>query len=88
MPTNAPRAILVDHVMNFSVPAVDVDRFPRLLGDGPQASRTGDLNTLRIARSSDVGPVPRQVLTRAEGLFGGLFSLTLGDELTRRQVPE
>lgn len=36
----------------------------------------------------DVGPVLRQLLTRTEDLFGGLFNLTLYDKLVRGQVPE
>jgi hypothetical protein len=36
----------------------------------------------------DVGLVLRQLLTRAEDLFGGLFNLTLCDKLVRGQVPE
>ena len=36
----------------------------------------------------DVDPVPRQLLTRAESFFGGLFFLTLSDKLTRGQVPK
>jgi hypothetical protein len=36
----------------------------------------------------DVGPVMRQVLTRADDFFGVLFSLTLYDKLIRGQVPE
>ena len=40
------------------------------------------------AQETDVGPVLRQLLTRAENLFGGLFTLTLCDELVRGQVPE
>jgi hypothetical protein len=36
----------------------------------------------------DVGPVLRQLLTRAEDLFGGLFNLTLCDKLIRGQVPK
>ncbi len=36
----------------------------------------------------NVAPVLRQLLTRADDFFGGPFVLTLGDELTRSQVPE
>ena len=39
-------------------------------------------------READVGPLLRQLLTRAEDLFGGPFVLALADELARRQVPE
>ncbi len=38
--------------------------------------------------TSDVGPLSRQLLTRAEGFFGDRFILTLCDELIRGQVPE
>ena len=38
--------------------------------------------------ASDVGPILRQLFTRADDLFGVLFFLTLGDELARGQVPE
>ena len=38
--------------------------------------------------ASDVGPVSRQLFTRAAGLFGDLFSLTLCDKLRRGSVPE
>jgi hypothetical protein len=38
--------------------------------------------------ASEVGPVLRQLLTKAEDLFGGLFNLTLCDKLIRRQVAE
>jgi len=40
----------------------------------------------RLVKIGDVGPILRQLLTRAEGFFGGLFFLTLSDELTRRVV--
>ena len=36
----------------------------------------------------DVGPVSRQLLTRAESFFDGLLSLTLADELAWSQVPK
>ena len=36
----------------------------------------------------DVGPVLGRFLTRADDFFGDLFSLTLHDELMRRQVSE
>jgi hypothetical protein len=36
----------------------------------------------------DVGPIPRQLLTRTDDFFGDLFSLTLCDKLIRGQVPE
>ncbi len=42
----------------------------------------------RKSNGSDVGPLPRQLLTRAEDFFGVPFFLTLADELTRRQVAE
>ena len=37
---------------------------------------------------TDVGPITRQFLTRADDFFGDLFSLTLCDKLIRGQVPE
>jgi len=37
---------------------------------------------------ADVGPLSRQLLTRAEGFFGNRFSLTLCDKLIRGKVPE
>ena len=36
----------------------------------------------------DVGPLSRQLLTRAEGFFGDLLFLTLDDKLSWGQVPE
>jgi hypothetical protein len=36
----------------------------------------------------DVGPILRQSLTRAEGFFDNLLSLTLCEKLIRGQVPE
>jgi hypothetical protein len=36
----------------------------------------------------DVGPILRQLLTRAKGFFGVPFYLTLTDELPRGQVPK
>jgi hypothetical protein len=36
----------------------------------------------------DVGPVSRQLLTRADDFFRVLFFLTLTGELTRSQVPK
>jgi hypothetical protein len=36
----------------------------------------------------DVGPVTRQSLTRAEGFFDNLLSLTLCEKLIWGQVPE
>jgi hypothetical protein len=38
--------------------------------------------------ASDVGPITRQFLTRADDFLGDLFSLTLCDKLIRGQVPE
>jgi hypothetical protein len=38
--------------------------------------------------ASDLGPIPRQVLTRAEDFFDDLLSLTLSDELARGQAPK
>ena len=38
--------------------------------------------------ATDVGPLSRQFLTRAEGFFGDRFSLTLCNKLIRCQVPE
>ena len=38
--------------------------------------------------ASDVGPVPRQLLTRRGGFFGRLVGLALSHKLTRRQVAE
>jgi hypothetical protein len=38
--------------------------------------------------TSDVGLVLRQLFTRAEDLFDGLFNLTLSNKLIRRQVAE
>ncbi len=38
--------------------------------------------------ASDVGPVPRQLLTRAEGFFDDRLPLTLADKLIRGQVPD
>lgn len=37
---------------------------------------------------SDVDPIPRQLLRRADDFFGVLFFLTLPDELAWRQVPK
>src|SRR5215472_5528422 len=37
---------------------------------------------------TDVGPVPRQLLTRGDDFFDGQFTLTLGDKLIRGQMPE
>jgi len=37
---------------------------------------------------SGVGPLSRQLLTRLEGFFDGLLSLTLFEKLIRGQVPE
>ena len=39
-------------------------------------------------RASDVGPVTRQSLTRADDFFDVLFGLTLVEKLIRGQVPE
>ncbi len=39
-------------------------------------------------RASDVAPVSRQLLSRADDFFDDPFFLTLSDELTRRQVAE
>jgi len=36
----------------------------------------------------DVGPLPRQVVTRTDGFFGGLNHLTLSNKLIRCQVAE
>jgi hypothetical protein len=36
----------------------------------------------------DVGPIPRQFLTRTDGFFGSLDHLTLSNKLIRRQVAE
>jgi hypothetical protein len=36
----------------------------------------------------DVGPILGRFLPRADDFFGDLFSLTLPDELIRRQVSE
>ena len=36
----------------------------------------------------DVGPILRQVITRTDGFFGDLLSLTLFEKLVRGQVPE
>ena len=46
------------------------------------------METLHKERKSviDVGPVSRQLLTRADDFFGGPFVLTLGDELAWSQV--
>ena len=38
--------------------------------------------------TTDVGPVLRRFLTRADDVFGDLFNLTLCDKLIRGQVPE
>jgi len=38
--------------------------------------------------ADDVGPIPRQVLTRREGGFGRLMVLTVSHKLIRRQVVE
>ncbi len=38
--------------------------------------------------TSDVGPVLRRFLTRADDFFDDPFFLTLADELARRQVVE
>ena len=38
--------------------------------------------------ASDVGPVPRQCLTRIDDFFYSTGNLTLFDELVRGQVPE
>ncbi len=38
--------------------------------------------------SIDVGPILRQILTRTDGFFGDLLSLTLFEKLVRGQVPE
>lgn len=53
MPAHTPRAALVDHVVYFAVPAVDAHLFPRLFRHGPQASRTGDLDSLRLTEDGD-----------------------------------
>jgi hypothetical protein len=37
---------------------------------------------------TDVGPIPRQLLTRADDFFGDLFSLTLFNKLIRGQMAE
>ncbi len=39
-------------------------------------------------KPSDVGPVTRQSLTRADSFFGSRAGLTLFSKLTRSQVPE
>ncbi len=39
-------------------------------------------------QAGDVGLIPRQFLTRAEGFFGDRFSLTLCDKLIRGHVPK
>jgi hypothetical protein len=49
--------------------------------------RQGDTSKGELL-ASDVSPVTRQFLTRADDLFGGPDSLTLCDELIRGQVPE
>lgn len=45
-------------------------------------------NLYKPVHGSDVGPVPRQRLTRADDFFDGPFVLTLTDELARGQVPD
>lgn len=47
----------------------------------------GTMATLRLPWS-DVGPVVRRFLTRADDFFGDLLSLTLVEKLIRGQVPE
>ena len=43
----------------------------------------------RITRGDlDVGPIPRQFLTRTDGFFGSSDYLTLSNKLIRRQVAE
>ena len=42
----------------------------------------------RASTQCDVGPETLQVLARKRGRFDGRYSLTLGDELVRCQVPE
>ena len=50
-------------------------------------SRQGD-NSNGALPAADVGPVPRQFLTRTAGFFGGPDPLTLSNKLIRRQVAE
>lgn len=50
-----------------------------------QAPRQGDRFKGELL-VSDVDPIPRQLLTGADDLFGGPFVLTLPDELARGQA--
>lgn len=63
---------------------------PAALSDQPcpcKLPRQGDTANGEL-RASDVGPVLRRFLTRAESFFDGRLSLTLCDELIRGQVPK
>jgi len=59
-----------------------------------QGRRKTDVSPENDAKSEleytdgDVGPIPIQVLTGAEGFFDDLAPLTLFEELVRGQVPE
>ena len=57
-------------------------------GNGGAQSVSPAAQTGQAHDQTDVGPIPRQLLTRVDNFFGVLFVLTLPDELTRRQVPQ
>lgn len=53
MSTNPPGALLVHHVMNFSVPTIDMNLLACILRNGPQAPGTGQLGVWRFPWSGD-----------------------------------
>ena len=65
-------------------PAPDSKHIPP---SGRKLPRQGDSGKGEFL-ASDVGPILRQSLTRAEGFFNNLLSLTLFEKLIRGQVPE
>ena len=48
---HTPQALLFDHIMNLSIPAIDVHLLPGFFRDSPQAPGTGEFSTWRSARN-------------------------------------